>query len=109
MSIALGPEFMPNCSRVAFQPEDPAKGWGIPRESDFEGQGDFPTGLRKTDSTLGGHEQNLVHAMIQGKGAVMPQKIEPDLPASVKCLLWRYGGPWLGVPGSSSPGRGPLA
>ena len=68
------------------------------------------TGLGKTDSTLGGHEQNLVHATIQEKGAVTSQEIEPDLLASVKSVsCGGMGGPWLGVPGSGGPGRGPLS
>jgi len=33
--------------------------------------------------TLGRHKQNLVCIITQGKGAVTPQEIEPDLPVSV--------------------------
>ena len=33
---------------------------------------------------LGGHKQNLVHTRTQKKGAVTPQKTEPDLPTSVQ-------------------------
>ena len=40
------------------------------------------TGLGEIE-TLGGHRQNLVSTRTQGKGAVTPQKTEPDLPVSV--------------------------
>ena len=40
------------------------------------------TGLGK--QTLGGHKQNLVHIRTQEKGAVTPQKTDPDLPVSVQ-------------------------
>ena len=38
------------------------------------------TGLGK--QTLGGHKQNLVHIRTQEKGAVTPQKTDPDWPGS---------------------------
>ena len=40
-------------------------------------------GLGETDSTLGGHKQGLACTKTQGKGAVTPQKTEPDLNAGV--------------------------
>ena len=40
-------------------------------------------GLGETDSTLGGHRQGLACTKTQGKGAVTPQKTEPDLNAGV--------------------------
>ena len=40
------------------------------------------TGLGETDSSLGGHKQNLVHTKTQRK-AENPQETEPNLPASV--------------------------
>ena len=40
------------------------------------------TGLEK--QTVGGHKQNLVCTRIQEKGAVTPQKTDPDLPVSVQ-------------------------
>ena len=39
--------------------------------------------LRKTDSSLGGHKQNLVCTENQRKGAVIPQETQLKLPASV--------------------------
>ena len=41
-----------------------------------------PIGLGETE-TLGGDKQNLVYARTQGKGAITPQEIEPELPVSV--------------------------
>ena len=54
------------------------------------------TGLEETDSTLGGHKQNLVNTRAQGKEQTsFPQETEPDLPASVG-----------GSPGEAWAGRG---
>ena len=39
------------------------------------------TGLGETE-TLGRHKQNLVFTRTQGKGTVIPQETEPDLPVS---------------------------
>ena len=65
----------------ASQPGDPAKGRGIPRESDLEGQQDLITRLpqnwRKQDSSLGGYKRNLAHTKTQRKGAVTPLETEP--------------------------------
>ena len=44
---------------------------------------DFHRSGENRDSTLGGYRQNLVYTKTQGKGAVVPQETEPDLPASV--------------------------
>ena len=51
--------------------------------------------------TLGGHKQKFVHIRTQEKGAVTPQKTDPDLPMSVQespveirvrgGLLWGQG------------------
>ena len=66
----------------------------------------IPTGLGK--QTLGEHKQNLVHTRTQEKGAVTPQKTEPDLPLNVQESLveaWVNGG-YCGVRGTeyNSPG-----
>ena len=45
--------------------------------------------------TLGGHKQKFVHIRTQEKGAVTPQKTDPDLPISVQEPLseaWVDGG-----------------
>ena len=49
------------------------------------------TALGETDSTLGGHKQNLACIKTQGKGAVTPKEAEPDLPASVGGSPWEVG------------------
>ena len=41
------------------------------------------TGLGETDSSLGGHRQNLECTKIQRKGAVTTRETEPKLPVSV--------------------------
>ena len=55
--------------------------------------------MGETDSSLGGHKQNLAYTRTQGKGAVIPQETEPKLPASV-------GGPPVEAVGRGSL-RGP--
>ena len=63
-----------------------------PREFDFGGQWDLVTELLQT---LGGHKQNLVLTKTQEKGAVTPQKTDPDLPVSVQespVEAWVSGG-----------------
>ena len=71
------------------------------------------TGLEETDSTPGGHTQNLVHVNILRKGAVTPKETESNKSASVgrsPVEVWvGSGSPWGWGTGSSSPGRGPLA
>ena len=50
---------------------------------------------RTGKQTLGGHKQNLVHTRIQEKGAVTPQKTDPDLLGSDQESLaeaWVGGG-----------------
>ena len=44
---------------------------------------DFHRTGENRDSSLGGHNQNLVHTKSQRKGAVTPQETEAKLPASV--------------------------
>ena len=76
------------------------KGTEAPRELDFGGQWDLITELPQNwgNRLSGGHKQNLVHTRIQGKGAVIPQETEPDLPSSVGGSLVKVwvssGSPW---------------
>ena len=68
------------------QSGDLTKGLEIPRESDLSPirlDHKTYTGVGETDSSLGGHKQNLVRTKIQRKGAVTPQETEPKLHASV--------------------------
>ena len=54
--------------------------------------------LRK--QTLGGYKQNLVCTRNQEKGAMAPQKTDPDLLVSVQESLaepWVSGGLWQGT------------
>ena len=44
---------------------------------------DYRTYVGLGKQTLGGHKQDHVNTRIQEKGAVIPQKTEPDLPMSV--------------------------
>ena len=45
----------------------------------------FDQNLQRTgEQALGGHKQNLVCTRAQEKGAVTPQKTDPDLPMSVQ-------------------------
>ena len=71
----------------ASQPRDQAKGLGIPREPDLEGQQDLTVGIsqdwRKERLHSWRTQKNLACIKTQGKGAVTPQEIESDLPASV--------------------------
>ena len=63
---------------------DPAKGLRTPREFDFGGQWDLIIELSQDwRNRLLEAQQNFVHTKTQEKGAVTPQEIEPDLPASV--------------------------
>ena len=70
----------------AFQPGDPTKKRGIPRESDLEGQWDLitrlPQGWGKQTPVLEGTNK-ILQATTQRKGAVTPQETEPKLPAGV--------------------------
>ena len=85
-------------SHQASKLEDPAKGLGIPRESGLNGQQDLITGLPqdwgKQTPFLEGTNK-ILHACTktQGKGAVTPQEIEPDLLDSVGCSLEEM---WVG-------------
>ena len=45
---------------------------------------DYTTYTGLGEQTLGGHKQNLVLTKTQEKGAVTPQKTDPDLPVSVQ-------------------------
>ena len=69
------------------------------------------TALGETDSSLGGHKQNLAYTRTQGKGAVIPQETEPDLSASVggSSVEARASNCAVGTPGSSSLRRYSLA
>ena len=74
---------------------DPAKGLGIPRESDYEGQQDLITEFSQdwgNKRLLGGYKQNPVRTRTQVKGAATPQEAEPDLP--VFGSLWQRCG-WV--------------
>ena len=68
------------------QSGDLTKGLEIPRESDLSPtrlDHKTYTGVGETDSSLGGHKQNLARTKIQRKGAVTPRETEPKLHASV--------------------------
>ena len=93
-----------------------AKGLEIPRESDLSPtrlDHKTYTGVGETDSSLGGHKQNLVRTKIQRKGAVTLQETKPKLQDSVGGLLWRPGSAEAhhrpGGTGSSGLGRSPVA
>ena len=64
---------------------DMAKGLGIPRESDSEGQWDLVIGIHKAgrywNCTLGGHKQNFDTPGPKGKE--QKRETEPDMPVSV--------------------------
>ena len=53
------------------------------------------TGLGKTESTLGGHTQNLVHIRTQGKGAVTPPETEPNSLLELEGLCRMGGQLWF--------------
>ena len=63
--------------------------------------------MGETDSSLGGHKQNLAYTRTQGKGTVIPQETEPDLSASVGGSSMKAGVSSCGVgtPDSNSLGR----
>ena len=70
------------------------------------------TGLGETNSTLGGHKQNLACTKTQRKEAETPQETEPDLLLVLEGLMWRH---WSAVAhcrdrgtGSNTPERGRL-
>ena len=70
------------------------KGLGIPRESDLSSAGfdhKTYTGMGETDSSLGGHKQNLAGTKIQRKGAVTPRKLNQNYMLVLEGLLWRPG------------------
>ena len=63
------------------------------------------TGLGETDSTLGGHKQNLVHTGPRERSSAS-QETEPGLPASVGGSPVGHG---LAVAGCGDTASGPLA
>ena len=67
------------------QPGNPAKGLGIPKESDFEGQQDLITGLPQdwVKQRLLEGTNKILWAPGPGDETVTPQETESDVPENV--------------------------